>query len=65
MLILSESGDLLGSKLWVIFKISFWENVTDAESSLTEKTIEEVYFKYTLSILHLYLRYLKSNRSML
>ena len=33
--------------------------------SLTEKSIWEVYFKYSLSILHLYFRSLKSNRSML
>ena len=33
--------------------------------SLREKTICEVYFKYTLSILHLYFEPLKSNISML
>ena len=33
--------------------------------SLTENSIWEVYFKYSLSILHLYFRSLKSNRSML
>ena len=32
---------------------------------LTEKAIWEVYCKYTLSILHLYLGHLKFNRSML
>ena len=33
--------------------------------TLTEITIWEIYFKYSLSILHLYFRPLMSNRSML
>ena len=34
-------------------------------ASLKEQTVWEVYTKYTLSMLHLYFRSLKSNRSML
>ena len=40
----------------------FWARKWHA---LTEKTIWEVYFKYTLRILHLYFRPLKPNRIML